>query len=48
MQPRALRIRNKLHRKGAVGLWFRLVYYAELLLICGLLVGTLYLASLAE
>lgn len=48
MEPRAQRIRNRLRRKGAVGLWFRFVYYAELLLICGILVGTLYLASLLE
>jgi len=48
MGPHGQRIRNKLHRKGAVGLWFRLVYYAQLLLISGILVGTLYLASLLE
>ena len=48
MDPRGQRVRDRRTQKGAVGFWFRLYYYAVLMVVCGILVGTLYLASLLD
>jgi len=35
-------------QRQALGMWFRLVYHAAMVLISGILVGVLYLGSLLE
>jgi hypothetical protein len=45
MEPHRQRIGGGHAPKRAVGLWFRLVYYAVLFVVGGLMVGVLYLAS---
>lgn len=48
MQPHDQRNNGRRTQKGAIGLWFRIVYYAVLFVMCGILVGALYLTSLLD
>ena len=48
MMLHGLKEQVKRDQRQAPGIWFRLVYYAAMFLISGILIGILYLGSLLE